>query len=128
MKKDLGSGGLDPLDEINEHFSIQPAKKHIHIIVRRPDENTVVYCTAPPRICVRLKTFSGSQKPFSWYNFQRMKELFGLKVKDFDNLPTITPKNIRNSVIDEILRKFEPSPSVIKSNEANCRKWRCIDL
>ncbi|RHZ88464.1 hypothetical protein Glove_22g93 [Diversispora epigaea] len=58
-----------------------------------------------------------------------MKELFGLKVKDFNDLPVIkieklqTPENIRNSVIDEILRKHETSPSVITSNEANRRKF-----
>ncbi len=57
------------------------------------------------------------QQPFSSYTFSKMKVLFGLKADSFDQLPCIeigssaTPEEIRNSVIEDLLR-MRPHPSL----------------
>ncbi|CAI2188419.1 15376_t:CDS:2 [Funneliformis geosporum] len=65
-----------------------------------------------------------SQQPFSSWTFAKIKDIFSLKTDSYDELPqfdggiVITPEDIRNDVISDILRKHKVSLPITSTNEA----------
>lgn len=65
-----------------------------------------------------------AQQPFSSFTFPKMKALFGLKADDYNGLSLFdggvkdTPGEIRNLVVDELLRLHKTSQHITSANEA----------
>ncbi|CAI2169771.1 17928_t:CDS:1 [Funneliformis geosporum] len=70
IKVDLNGIELKPLSKTKKHFSNEPHKDKIHIIIEQPVESKEVYCIA---------TYGRKMENFQWIITQNMVILSGLK-------------------------------------------------
>ncbi|CAG8830252.1 6514_t:CDS:2 [Gigaspora margarita] len=109
-------------DQIKSDSQVESVeRKSIHLST---DEDLMsIVWTASHKIDLTI-IVDTSQQPFSSYTFSKMKDLFGLKADSYDQLPQfkggilMTPEDIRNDAIKEILKLHKESPPVNSANEA----------